>query len=118
MYAAQTLSRAPSLTSHQITLPTDLKNVCLVNKELHAIAVKPLYRDVNLDLGSPNDSRLSGFLSPNNIGLKHVRQIRLYLANVRDRCNQRNQANFATRMILEFLPRDILDDFRCGSRSM
>jgi len=44
--------------------------------------------------------------------LKHIRQIRLYLANVRDRCNQKQQANFATRMLLEFLPEDTLEEFR------
>lgn len=96
----------------QILRPTDLKNVCLVNKQLHSLAVKPLYRNVSLDLGSPNDTRLSAFLNPRNAGLKHIRQIRLYLANVRDKCNQPQQANFATRMLLEFLPEDILEEFR------
>lgn len=95
----------------QIIRPSDLKNVCLVNKQLHDIAVKPLYRNVALDLGSHTDTRLSAFLSPKNIGLKHIRQIRLYLATVRDRCNQDQQAHLVTRMILEFLPEDILEEF-------
>lgn len=100
------------LTTRQLLRPTDLGNVCLVNKQLHEIAVKPLYRHVALDLGSPTDTRLSAFLHPKNIGLPHIRQLRLYLANVRDRCNQKQQAHFATRMVLEFLPEDILEEFR------
>nr|POE93654.1 hypothetical protein CFP56_19666 [Quercus suber] len=92
--------------------PTDLKNVCLVNKQLHELAVKPLYRQIALDLGSPNDNRLSAFLNPRNIGLKHIKRIRLYLANVPDRRNQKQQADFATRMLLEFLPEDVLEEFR------
>lgn len=86
--------------------------MCLVNKQFHELAVKPLYRNVSFDLGSPNDNRLSGFLNPHNKGLRHIRQVRLYLANVRDRCNQKQQANFAARMMLEFLPEDILEEFR------
>lgn len=71
------------------------------------------YKSVALDLGSPNDKRLAAFLSPKNIGLQYIRQIRLYLANVRDRCNQEQQAHLVSRMILEFLPQDILEEFRC-----
>ncbi|KAK3724453.1 hypothetical protein LTR37_001077 [Vermiconidia calcicola] len=103
-----------ALVVDRIIRPTDLKNVCLVNKQLHEIAVKPLYRNVALDLGSSNDNRLSAFLSPKNIGLKHVKQVRLYLAKVRDRCNQEQQAQLVSKMILEFLPEDILEEFRCG----
>ncbi|CAK4024855.1 Hypothetical predicted protein [Lecanosticta acicola] len=95
----------------RIIRPADLKNVCLVNKELHEIAVRFLYRNVALDLGSPSDTRLSSFLNPKNIGLKHIRQLRLYLATVYDKCNQEQQAQFATRMLLEFLPEDVLDEF-------
>lgn len=98
----------------RIIRPTDLKNICLVSKELHDIAVRFLYRNVAFDLGGPNDTKLSAFLNPNNKGLKHIRQIRLYLANVRDRCNQEQHAHFATRMLLEFLPENILEEFRCG----
>lgn len=92
--------------------PSDLKNVCLVSKQLHSLAVRPLYRNVALDLGSNNDNRLTAFVNPRNIGLKHIRQLRLYLAEVRDKCNQEQQAQFATRMILEFLPEDTLEEFR------
>ena len=96
--------------------PSDLKNVCLVSKQFHELAVRPLYRNVSLDLGSDNDNRLSSFLRPGNKGLKHIRQLRLYLAETTDRCNQERQAQFATRMILEFLPEDILEEFRCVSK--
>lgn len=79
---------------------------------MHEIAVRYLYRNVSLDLGSPSDNRLSAFLSPKNIGLKHIKQLRLYLATVYDKCNQELQAQFAARMILDFLPEDTLEEFR------
>ncbi|OQO15394.1 hypothetical protein B0A51_16879 [Rachicladosporium sp. CCFEE 5018] len=91
--------------------PTDLRNVCLVDKELHEVAVQFLYKSVALDLGSANDTKLASFLSSRNIGLRWMRVLRLYLANVEDTCNQEVQATFATRMILEMLPRDILEEF-------
>ncbi|TKA77296.1 hypothetical protein B0A55_04336 [Friedmanniomyces simplex] len=100
-----------ALIVDKILRPSDLKNVCLVNKQLHALAVKPLYRHVSLDLGSPNDTRLSAFLNPHNAGLKHIRQLRLYLAKFREYCSQKQQANFATTMILGLLPEDTLEEF-------
>lgn len=103
-------------TSQKIIRPSDLKKLCLVNKEWHELAVRFLYRNVALDLGSPMDNRLTAFISPKNIGLKHIKQLRLYLAGVPDRCNQEQQAHFATRMILEFLPENILEEFRCVHR--
>ncbi|KAK0938435.1 hypothetical protein LTR29_009961 [Friedmanniomyces endolithicus] len=101
-----------ALIVDRILRPTDLKNVCLVNKQLHALAIKPLYRHVALDLGSAKDTRLSAFLSPHNAGLKHIRQLRLHLAKVRDSCNQKQHAGFATRLVLDFLPGDVLEEFR------
>lgn len=97
----------------QVIRPSDLKKLCLVSKEWHQLAVRFLYRNVALDLGSPADTRLSAFINPKNIGLKHIKQLRLYLAGVADRCNQEQQAHFATRMLLEFLPEDTLEEFRC-----
>lgn len=86
-----------------------------MNKELHEIAVKPLYRTVALDIGSANDHRLSAFLSPKNIGLKHVKQLRLYLASYHGNSEmQMQQANVVSKMIFEFLPEDTLEEFRCG----
>ncbi|KAK0258837.1 hypothetical protein LTR48_005959 [Friedmanniomyces endolithicus] len=101
-----------ALIVDKILRPTDLKNLCLVNKQLHSLAIKPLYRHVSLDLGSAKDTRLSAFLSPHNAGLKHIRQLRLHLAKVRDSCNQKQHAGFATRLLLDFLPMDILEEFR------
>ncbi|CAA9957274.1 hypothetical protein PTNB73_03845 [Pyrenophora teres f. teres] len=95
----------------QINRPTDLKNVCLTCKQLHEIAVRPLYYEVTLDVGSASDTRLAAFLNPKNIGLKHVRKLDLYLADVLDKCNQQQQANFAIRMILELLPENQLEKF-------
>lgn len=95
----------------QINRPTDLRNVCLACKQLHEIAVRQLYYEVTLDVGSPNDTRLGAFLNPRNIGLPHIRKLDLYLADVMDKCNQLQQANFAIRMILELLPENILEKF-------
>lgn len=100
-----------SLIVEHVIRPSDLQNVCLVSHEMRDIAVRFLYRSVNLDLGSANDTRIAAFLSPKNPGLKHVKQLRLYLAHVHDRCNQEQQATFATRMILEFLPENVLEEF-------
>ncbi|KAF2853689.1 hypothetical protein T440DRAFT_285951 [Plenodomus tracheiphilus IPT5] len=100
-----------TLIIQHINRPTDLKNVCLVCKQLHEIAVRSLYYEVTLDVGSPNDTRLAAFLNPKNIGLKHVRKLDLYLADVLDKCGQLQQANFAIRMILELMPEDQLEKF-------
>ena len=48
--------------------------------------------------------------------MKYIRQLRLYHANVHnspsyDQCKEQ-QAQFASRMVLEFLPEDILEEFR------
>lgn len=104
-------SYAALLTPSQINRPSDLRNVCLTCKQLHDIAVRPLYYEVTLEVGSANDTRLAAFLSPRNIGLKHVRKLDLYLADVIDKCNQLQQANFAIRMILELLPENQLEKF-------
>lgn len=85
--------------------------MCLVCKQLHEIAVRPLYHEVTLDVGSAEDVRLAALLHPRNIGLQHVRKLDLYLADVLDKCNQLQQANFAIRMILELLPENQLEKF-------
>ncbi|KAL6710451.1 hypothetical protein ACN47E_008499 [Coniothyrium glycines] len=100
-----------TLVIQHINRPTDLKNVCLTCKQLHSIAVRQLYYEVTLDVGSANDTRLAAFLSPKNIGLQHVRKLDLYLADIMDKCNQLQQANFAIRMILELLPENQLEKF-------
>jgi hypothetical protein len=62
-------------------------------------------------VGSATDTRLGAFLNPKNLGLPHIRKLDLYLADVADKCNQQQQANFAIRMILELLPENILEKF-------
>ncbi|KAF2005872.1 hypothetical protein P154DRAFT_423101 [Amniculicola lignicola CBS 123094] len=94
-----------------ITRPTDMKNVALVCKQLHEITARQLYNEVTLDVGSANDTKLAAFLNPKNIGLQYIRKLDLYLADVPDKCNQQQQANFAIRMILELLPENILERF-------
>lgn len=100
-----------TLVVEHVTRPTDLRNICLVCKQLHEIAVRSLYYEVTLDVGSPNDTRLAAFLNPKNIGLPHVRKLDLYLADVQDKCNQQQQADFSIRMMLELLPENILEKF-------
>jgi hypothetical protein len=94
-----------------VNRPTDLRNVCLTCTQLHEIAVRQLYYDITLDVGSELDSRLGAFLNPRNIGLPHIRKLDLYLSDVLYKCNQMQQANFAIRMILELLPENILEKF-------
>ncbi|CAI6334961.1 unnamed protein product [Periconia digitata] len=100
-----------TLILQHIIRPTDLKNICLTNKLLHEIAVRQLYHEVVLDVGSDDDTRLGAFLSPKNIGLKHIRKMDLYLADTYDKCGQLKMAHLSIRMILEFLPEDILEKF-------
>lgn len=100
-----------ALIIQHVNRPSDLKNVCLTCKQLHEIAVRPLYYEVTFDVGSPNDMRLAAFLNPKNIGLKHVRKLDLYLADVADKYGQLQQANFAIRMILELMPENQLEKF-------
>jgi hypothetical protein len=96
----------------QVNRPTDLKNLCLTSKLCQDVALRALYHTVSLDVGGTTDSRLTAFLKPENKGLKHIRKIRLYLANQAHRCNQLQQAHLVTKMLLEFLPKDILEEFR------
>jgi hypothetical protein len=98
----------------QVNRPSDLKNVCLVSRELHEIAVRFLYHDVSIELGSLRDYHMPAFMSRHNIGLKHIRKITLFLSSVPDPCNSEQQATFAISMLLGFLPENILEEFRCG----
>jgi hypothetical protein len=88
-----------------------MKNCALVCHQLHQITVRHLYREVTLEVGSATDTKLTAFINPRNIGLPHIRKMDLYLAEVMDKCNQLQQAHFAIRMILEFLPENILEKF-------
>ncbi|KAI9654926.1 MAG: hypothetical protein M1821_005679 [Bathelium mastoideum] len=99
-----------TLIVNHINRPTDMKSLCLTSKQLHEITARQLYRNVSLDVGSPNDTKLSAFMNPKNIGLKHMRTLDLYLAEIRDKCyNQVAHAHFTVRMLLEFLPEDTLE---------
>ena len=69
------------LIALQINRPTDLKSLCLTSTELREIAVRCLYREVTIDVGSSKDTRLGAFLSPKNIGLQHIRKLDLYLTD-------------------------------------
>ncbi|KAK7532946.1 uncharacterized protein J3D65DRAFT_633840 [Phyllosticta citribraziliensis] len=100
-----------SMIVEYVLRPTDLRNLCLVCKQLHQIAVRSLYRDVILDVGSTADLNLGAFLNPRNVGLQHIRRLHIYLADIQDKRNQLQQAHFAVRMILEFLPENILERF-------
>ncbi|KAF2835195.1 hypothetical protein M501DRAFT_942665 [Patellaria atrata CBS 101060] len=94
-----------------VTRPTDMKNLCLTCKQLHRLTVPQLYNEVTIDIGTANDTRLLDFLNPGNIGLPYVRKIDLYLAEVVDKCNQIQLANFTIRAILALLPENILEKF-------
>lgn len=102
---------SPELIARQVHRPTELKNLCLTCSQMHKITVRKLYHEVTLEVGSSTDAKLTSFINPRNIGLPHIRKLDLYLAEVADKCNQLQQAHFAIRMILEFLPENILEKF-------
>ncbi|KAI9822149.1 MAG: hypothetical protein M1832_003152 [Thelocarpon impressellum] len=58
-----------------IIRPTDMKNLCLVCKELREIAVRQLYRKVEIDVGCEADMKLTAFLGRDNPGLQHIRTL-------------------------------------------
>ncbi|KAF2664515.1 hypothetical protein BT63DRAFT_379021 [Microthyrium microscopicum] len=101
-----------SLIATFIIRPTDQKNLCLLNKHMHQIGVRELYREVTVEVGSPQDTRLTTLVNPRNIGLPYIRKLDIYLADVPDKCTQQlQQANFSVRLLLEFLPENILEKF-------
>ena len=122
-----------SFDQHQIDRPTDLKNLCLVSRELRDITIPILYRSIYLFVGGPQDLRLSAFLGAGNPGIPHVREMFLRLETMAIQDKHRHyhsddsseeeegeesnsiparQAQFTVRLLLDFLPRDILDVFR------
>ncbi|MCJ1384471.1 hypothetical protein MMC17_007588 [Xylographa soralifera] len=115
-----------------IDRPTDLKNLCLGSKELRHITTPILYRSIHLFVGGAQDLRLSAFLGAGNPGITHVREIFLRLEKMVIQDKHRHyhsddsseeeeveesasiparQAQFTVRLLLDFLPRDILDVF-------
>ena len=108
--------------------------MCLTSKELRDIATPPLYRKVLLFIGGLKDVRISGLLSRANPGLHHIRKIYLQLEKTPmptqdfqinsddssedegdvqpDMGGAARQAQFTVRLLLDFLPNDILENFR------
>lgn len=66
---------------------------------------------MNLEVGGARDTLLAAFLHPRNIGLQHVRKLDIYLADAGAKDAKIDQANFAVRMLLEFLPENNLREF-------
>ncbi|KAI9816522.1 MAG: hypothetical protein M1827_001654 [Pycnora praestabilis] len=129
-----------------IKRPTDLKSLCLVSAEIRDIAIRQLYRKVEIDIGGSGDSQLSAFLGRDNPGLSHIRILEINLdrgpasvspsrspspqrgirghppdrrgsfdrVRVVERPNRDayRQAQFTMRLLLDFLPAHILEDFR------
>ena len=123
------------ITCLQIKRPEDLKSLCLTSKLLRAIATPPLYRKVFLCVGGHKDIRVSGLLSRTNPGIQHIRKVYLHLEKVpylnldfqtnsddsseeevevkhEDIAGVARQAQFTVRLLLDFLPNDILENFR------
>lgn len=119
----------------QITRPEDLKSLCLTSKQLRDIATPPLYRKVLLFIGGHKDVRVSGLLSQTNPGIQHIKKVYLQLektpisipdfqVNSDDSSEDEGevpreelggaarQAQFTVRLLLDFLPNDILENFR------
>lgn len=118
--------------SVQINRPEDLKNLCLTCKEIREIATPLLYRRMLLFIGGPKDLRISAMLAPNNPGIPHIRKIYLEFEkilvprphNVDDSSDEESapevedvsiatrQAQLTVRLLLDFLPANILEVFR------
>ncbi len=121
---------------HQILRPEDLKSLCLTSKQIREIVTPQLYRKVLLFIGGHKDVRVSGLLSQSNPGIQHIRKIYLQLEKtfvpppniieensdesseeegelrVEDISGSARQAQFTVRLLLDFLPNDILETFR------
>lgn len=123
------------ITFLQITRPEDLKSLCLTCKQLRDIATPPLYRKVLLFIGGHKDVRVSSLLSQTNPGIEHIRKVYLQLEKTQlpsldfqvnsddssedegdahpvDIVGAARQAQFTVRLLLDFLPHDILESFR------
>lgn len=123
------------ITCSQITRPEDLKSLCLTSKQIRDIATPPLYRKVLLFIGGHKDIRVSGLLSRTNPGIQHIRKVYLQLektlvsspdfqvnsddssedegdVEIENIVGAARQAQFTVRLLLDFLPNDILENFR------
>ena len=109
-----------------------MKNVCLTCKELRAIATPSLYRRMQLFIGGQKDLRISAMLGRDNPGIPHIRKIYLEFEKtlvtkqqvlddssdeesvpvVEEFTIAARQAQFTVRLLLDFLPANILKVFR------
>ena len=119
----------------QISRPEDLKSLCLTSKQLRDLATPPLYRKVLLFIGGHKDIRISGLLSRTNPGIQYIRKVYLQLertpivpldfqlnsddssedeaeVQMEEIVGAARQAQFTVRLLLDFLPNDILENFR------
>ncbi|KAI9888629.1 MAG: hypothetical protein M1814_006569 [Vezdaea aestivalis] len=99
-----------SLILSYITRPTDMKSLCLVSREIHDIIIRQLYRRIDLDIGGATDSRLSAFLRGDNPGLKHIREVNLWLYEDEEGATLQ-QANYTMRLLIDLLPANTLEAF-------
>lgn len=118
----------------QIIRPEDLKSLCLTSKEVREIVIPQLYKKVLLFIGGQKDLRVSTLLSRSNPGIQHIRKIYLQLektvlpsqilqdssdeseeeeveVRVEDVSGAARQAQLTVRLLLDFLPNDILETF-------
>ncbi|KAI9654584.1 MAG: hypothetical protein M1831_005345 [Alyxoria varia] len=101
-----------TLIASYVVRPLDMVNLCLTCKRFHEITVRHLYQTVELDLGGHADRKLAAFLNPRNIGIPHIRNIKIWhVRDPRDKA-QSKQVQFAIAMLLEALPRNQLERFR------
>ena len=120
----------------QVTRPEDLKSLCLTSKALRDIATPLLYRKMFLFIGGHKDIRISGLLSRTNPGIQHIRKVSLQLEKTiipltrpspddsdsssdeesepkfESIVGAARQAQFTVRLLIDFLPNDILENFR------
>ncbi|KAL2045738.1 hypothetical protein N7G274_002169 [Stereocaulon virgatum] len=117
-----------------IIRPEDLKHLCLTSKQIRNIVTPQLYRKVLLFIGGEKDLRVPALLSRSNPGIQHIRKIYLQLektvlpsqiiqessdesedeeveVRVEDVSGAARQAQFTVRLLLDFLPNDILETF-------
>ena len=107
-------------------------NLCLTCKDIREIVTPALYHRMLLFIGGRRDLRVSAMLARDNPGIPHIRKIHLELErtiqpaqqNADDSSDEENspvtedvviagrQAQLTVRMLLDFLPANILEEFR------
>ena len=98
-------------------------SLCLTSKRLHELTVRNLYKAIHLHLGGTRDSNMAALLSPDNIGVRHIKQVDLWHDHTHDHDDEdavealARHTSFAVRMMLELLPKNQLEKFRCVCKS-